>query len=116
MNQKKQQHFKGLLMSIRQKLTEDVKRCLDTSKEEVSGGVPDIMDDAARTYSRQVILNLSEKERAQLGRVDEALQKIADGQYGTCEECEAHIPLERLDIIPFAKFCVECESKMEEKP
>lgn len=116
MNQKKQDHFKNLLVGIRQKLTEDVKRCLDDSKEEVSGGVPDIMDDAARTYNRQVILNLGEKERAQLGRVDEALQKITDGRYGICEECEEHIPVKRLEIIPFAKFCVECESKMEENP
>jgi DnaK suppressor protein len=114
MNSKKQEHFKKLLTDIKQKLTDDVKRSLDISKEEVNGGVPDIMDDAARTYNRQVILNLSEKERVELGRVDEALQKITDGRYGICEECEEHIPVKRLEIIPFAKLCVECESRMEE--
>lgn len=114
MNNKTQEHFRRLLVDMRQKLTEGVERSLHDSKEEVKGGVPDISDDATRTYNRQVILNLGEQERAQLSRIEEALQKITDGQYGTCDACAERIPVKRLEIVPFAKFCVACKSKIEE--
>ena len=108
--------FKNLLSGMRDKLTAGLERCLNDSKEEVNGGVPDISDESTRTYNRQVMLNLSEKERSQLGRVEDAIQKLADGRYGVCEECEERIPVKRLKIVPFAKFCVACKSKMEENP
>ena len=38
-----------------------------------------------------------------------ALRRMADGSYGTCERCTASIPLERLDILPHARFCVPCQ-------
>lgn len=114
MNDKAHQEFKSMLTSMKAKLTEGVERCLQHSKEEVNGGVPDINDDATRTYNRQVLLNLSEQERSQLGRVDEALKKLAEGRYGKCSECGETIPVKRLKIVPFAEFCVECKNKMEE--
>ncbi len=114
MNSKTQEQFRSVLTSMRGKLTDGLERCLSDSKEEVNGGVPDINDDATRTYNRQVMLNLSEQERSQLEKVDEALQKLANGRYGVCDECEEPIPVKRLEIVPFAKFCVECTSKMEE--
>ncbi len=114
MNTQTQEQFKSLLTDMKQKLTYGVARCLSYSKEEVSGGVPDINDDATRTYNRQVMLNLGEQERSQLEKVEEALQKLSEGSYGACEECGEHIPVKRLEIVPFAKFCVECKSKIEE--
>ena len=116
MNKKAEKRFKDLLTSMKQKLTEGVEKCLQDSKEEVKGGVPDINDDATRTYNRQVLLNLGEQERGQLERVEEAFLKFADGRYGICEECSEDIPLKRLEIVPYAKFCVECKNKMEENP
>lgn len=116
MDKKTQEHFKKLLIGMKQKLTEGVERSLQDSKDEVKGGVPDINDDATRTYNRQVILNLGENERKQLEKVEEAFQKLEDGRYGVCGECGESIPVKRLEIVPFAKFCVECESKKETKP
>lgn len=116
MNKKTEEHLKNLLNSMKQKLTEGVEKCLQESKDEVKGGVPDINDDATRTYNRQVLLNLSEKERGQLESVDEAFQKIKDGRYGICEECDEHIPIKRLELVPYAKLCVECKSKREINP
>ncbi len=116
MNKKAEKHFKDLLTSMKQKLTEGVEKCLQDSKEEVKGGVPDINDDATRTYNRQVLLNLGEQEREQLERVEEAFLKFADGRYGICEKCSEDIPLKRLEIVPYVKLCVKCKNKMEENP
>jgi DnaK suppressor protein len=40
-----------------------------------------------------------------------ALRRVADGSYGTCERCTASIPLERLEILPHAHFCVPCQRR-----
>ncbi len=116
MDLKTKEQFKNILTGMKAELTTGVERHLNDSKEEVNGGVPDISDEATRTYNRQVMLNLSEQERSQLSRVEEAIQKLADGRYGVCDECGERIPVKRLKIVPFAKFCVTCKSKMEENP
>ena len=116
MDLKTKNQFKNMLTQMKDTLTLGLERCLNDSKEEVNGGVPDIADEATRTYNRQVMLNLSEQERSQLSRVDEALEKLEDGRYGVCDECGDRIPVKRLKIVPFAKFCVTCKSKMEENP
>jgi RNA polymerase-binding transcription factor DksA len=41
----------------------------------------------------------------------QALRRIADGSYGTCERCTASIPLERLEILPHARFCMPCQRR-----
>jgi RNA polymerase-binding transcription factor DksA len=40
-----------------------------------------------------------------------ALQRMAEGSYGTCERCTVDIPLQRLKILPHARFCVPCQRR-----
>jgi RNA polymerase-binding transcription factor len=49
--------------------------------------------------------------RQALADATEALLRIEEGRYGTCERCRADIPTERLDILPHARFCVACQSR-----
>jgi RNA polymerase-binding transcription factor DksA len=49
--------------------------------------------------------------RQALADATEALLRIEDGRYGTCQRCGAAIPAERLDILPHARFCVACQSR-----
>lgn len=44
--------------------------------------------------------------------IDIALQKIAKGKYGYCEKCSELIPMPRLELLPEARYCVNCESKL----
>ena len=41
----------------------------------------------------------------------QALRRMAEGRYGTCERCTADIPLQRLEILPHARFCVPCQRR-----
>ncbi|HLT11486.1 MAG TPA: TraR/DksA C4-type zinc finger protein [Micromonosporaceae bacterium] len=50
--------------------------------------------------------------RQALAETTAALQRLADGTYGRCERCQADIPLERLEILPHARHCVPCQSKV----
>lgn len=46
-----------------------------------------------------------------LGKVDRALERIEAGTYGNCENCASAIPVERLDVLPYATTCVDCARK-----
>ncbi len=51
--------------------------------------------------------------RSQLRVIEEALQKIDEGTYGICDDCGMEIPVGRLNVMPFAVRCVDCQEKRE---
>jgi len=73
----------------------------------------DVCDLSAQDIERNISLSLRERDRMKLHAIEGALERIRDGTYGICEECEATIPLDRLRIMPFATTCVSCQSKHE---
>jgi DnaK suppressor protein len=113
MNKKKLANLKSKLCETRERLSGGVKKALQDSKDEVKGGVPDISDEASRTYARQVILNLGEKEREELRLVEVALSKMEENKYGICDSCEGKIPEGRLEAVPYTRYCVQCQNKKE---
>jgi DnaK suppressor protein len=48
-----------------------------------------------------------------LCEIEEALARIEIGRYGRCETCECMIPLERLEILPMAALCLQCQRALE---
>ena len=48
-----------------------------------------------------------------LAEVDQALHAVADGSYGLCMDCDEPISLRRLEIIPWASYCVRCQERLE---
>jgi DnaK suppressor protein len=74
---------------------------------------PDPVDLAVRNYSKNVMLAVSENESRQLTEVDEALLRIEDEEYGTCLNCEKAINPKRLQAIPWARFCLDCQELLE---
>lgn len=67
--------------------------------------------DKAQLYSDQARSHaLQTFAQKQLVQVEDALQAIAAGSYGRCQQCHEPIPLERLEIIPNATMCVNCQA------
>lgn len=92
-------------------INKNVKSSADTlAINEPSG---DIYDQASSERDRELGLLLGDREREKLHSIDEALLRIADDEYGICEECEEEIPLGRLKAMPFARHCVKCKSDLE---
>ena len=58
-------------------------------------------------FDREKDLALHEHAESELGKVDIALEAMADGSYGKCQVCNKDIPFERLIIVPYTTFCVE---------
>ena len=46
-----------------------------------------------------------------LGKVERALERVNEGHYGICESCGNSIPVERLSVLPYTSFCVDCSRK-----
>jgi DnaK suppressor protein len=105
--------FKKILLKERDDIIGEVKQISESSKEMGQDGIQDIGDEAANIYNKQILLSLSENERVRLQEVDEALDRIANGTYGTCEECGGPISLKRLEVRPVAKYCVPCLMMLE---
>jgi DnaK suppressor protein len=59
-----------------------------------------------------VSIQINSLDSSKLRLINDALQRIADGDYGICLHCEESIPSRRLEIIPWAKFCVPCQDHL----
>ncbi len=75
----------------------------------------DVCDIASSDRERELTLRLSERGREKLKEIEEALERIEDGSFGTCEQCGARIPKGRLKVMPFTTTCVACKSKQEKQ-
>jgi len=73
-------------------------------------------DDASESEVLDTFMGIRSIQEERLIEVEEALKKINEGTYGICEGCEKTISMERLTVLPEARFCVECQRKMERKP
>lgn len=116
MNSEKLPSYLSLLKEIRKNLLGDVEKTFKSSREESPEPLPDITDGAAQAYTNELMTSLGEQDWQKLKQVDEAIEKISTGEYGICSTCLQPIPEARLDVMPFAKFCVECMSKIENEP
>jgi DnaK suppressor protein len=74
---------------------------------------PDPVDLAVRNYSKNVMLAVSENESRQLSLIDEALVRIEDDEFGTCQNCEKPINQKRLAALPWARYCLDCQELVE---
>ena len=75
---------------------------------------PDPVDLAVRNYSKNVMLAVSENESRQLILINEALERIADEEYGVCQNCEKDINPKRLNAVPWARYCLNCQELLEQ--
>jgi DnaK suppressor protein len=67
-------------------------------------------DAGAATAERTEVLGLVETLKGQLESVDDALRRVEEGTYGSCERCGQPIPAARLEARPASVLCVDCKS------
>ncbi len=77
--------------------------------------IGDVVDQAGHERDRELKLLLTDREKGKILAVNEALEKLEKGTYGTCENCGEPISQGRLQAIPLAKLCVACQSGWEKE-
>ena len=75
--------------------------------------VDNMADYGTDNFEQDFTLGLMENVESVLKEIDDALLRIDGGTFGVCEGCSCHIPKARLKAIPYARFCVNCQSEME---
>ena len=112
----KMDEMKANLLKIKEETLQEINKSLKSGSD-VASGEPsgDIYDQASSERDRELGLLLGDREREKLRNIDEALLKIEEGEYGICEECEEDIPVGRLKVVPFARYCVKCKADIEKQ-
>lgn len=80
---------------------------------DISGYSVHMADVATDNYEREFNLGLVSGERELLLEINEALKRIKDKDYGFCLKCKKPLKKRRLKAIPYAKFCIKCQSEEE---
>ncbi len=105
--------LKVRLEEVRREIVGGVEAVSRQSNEFGGDGIQDIGDLAAATYSRQVIMELGERERMRLREVEAAFIRLENDTYGICEESDEPIPFTRLEAVPYARYTVAAQSELE---
>lgn len=80
---------------------------------EVEEAHSDEVDAASALESAESSRMMAEALRLELLQIEDALNRIRQGSFGTCEECDCTIPAKRLEIRPEARLCVDCQAEEE---
>ncbi len=89
-------------------LDEQVKRFGETL-ESAEGADNHPGDDSDRLAEQERLLTIRSQLAERKAEMEHALSKVDDGTFGVCERCGQLIPSGRLEAIPFARYCVECQ-------
>ena len=103
----------------------DFQRVLEAKKKELLAGGSDrediLIENAAEDFdrlqqqlNREVAIRNLDRESKLLKEVQGALNRIADGTFGTCLRCEEEIPEKRLKALPWAAYCVACQEAIDQ--
>ena len=84
-------------------------------KDQDDDAIKDLGDQANTAYTREFFFELGNGDRRLLRDVVAALQKIDDGSFGRCERCGETIGDKRLEALPFARHCIDCQRLVEEE-
>jgi RNA polymerase-binding transcription factor DksA len=113
--------FHRLLVELRDHLidgvnflaSDNLKRSARDASGELSGYSLHMADAGTDNFDREFALSLVSNEQEALYEIEEALKRLEAGTYGICEMCEKPVRKERLEAVPFARLCVQCQSSVE---
>lgn len=103
-----------LLLEKQEELLESYGRDRAAAAEQTDDGILDLADKAANSYSRELNFSLSNGERETLLKIEEALSRIDEGEYGDCTNCGQKIGDKRMKAIPWTPHCIDC-AELHEK-
>jgi RNA polymerase-binding transcription factor len=103
--------FRNLLNQRMQELRSEAGKTVENMDEDEN--FPDPTDRASMESSRNSVLRIRDRERKLIFKIQEALTRLDDGNYGVCEQCGEEIGIERLKARPVTTLCIECKSSQE---
>ena len=115
MNAKMKEYFRLKLMDWKNELLKESSQTLANLQKEENSAKPDLTDRASEETERTFELRTRDRERKLINKIDSALKRIDDGNYGYCEESGEPIGINRLEARPVATLSLEAQEIHEKK-
>lgn len=113
----REENLRNLLLEKRREILkeamEEIKRFQSDENKQLVETVLDDGDLSVVDLSEDISLKQLSSHRENLLKIDTALQKLKEGTYGICEDCGEEISEKRLEVMPFAIYCRDCQEKQE---
>ena len=114
MEEGKLEFFRGMLQEEMRVLLEDAGKTVSEMTADTTN-FPDPNDRATQESDRSFELRIRDRERKLLNKITEALERIDDGTFGTCDTCGEEISEARLKARPVTTLCIDCKMEEERK-
>ncbi len=106
--------FREQLLQKRDEILNEAGRTLSDMTDQ-NENVPDPNDRATIESGRSFELRIRDRERKLLSKIELALERIEEGEFGICEDCGDEIGIKRLEARPVTTLCIECKTARETK-
>lgn len=114
MNERQLEYFRRKLVNWKAELLEQSAETIDNLQDSARN-VPDIADRASEETDRALELRTRDRQRKLVAKIDSALRRIENGEFGYCEVTGEPISLKRLDARPIATMTLEAQEKHERR-
>lgn len=121
MDKKELDAYRKVLLDLKEEIVSGIKNiahdAADTHKDSSSnsGHALHMADVATDMYDREFSLGIASNGRELLQKVEQALKRIDDQSFGSCQECGGPIPIARLKALPYVQTCLKCQEKLESR-
>ena len=115
MNSKMKEYFRLKLINWKKNLLKESSQTLKRLQKEENSPKPDLTDRATEEIERSFELRTRDRERKLINKINDALKRIDNGNYGYCEETGEPIGIKRLEARPVATFSLEAQEMHEKK-
>jgi len=105
--------MRDYLTGTKTRLIQEIAAQLRTERDASRDDCMDSSDLASEESERELSTMLSERERLKIGQIDDALRRITSLKYGLCEMCGLEVTEDRLNAMPFARLCCDCQEERE---
>lgn len=114
MNERQTEYFRRKLLNWKAELVEDTRDTVAGMKDQTRN-IPDVADRASEETDRSLELRTRDRQRKLVAKIDAALRRIDEGEYGYCEITGEAISLKRLDARPIATMSLEAQERHERR-
>ena len=114
MNDKQVEYFRRKLLSWKHDILEDSRDTIE-GLQDSTRNIPDVTDRASKETDRALELRTRDRQRKLVAKIESALRRIDEGEYGYCEVTGEPISLKRLDARPIATMSLEAQERHERR-
>ena len=114
MNERQPEYFRRKLLTWKNELLDESRSTVAVLQGDTRN-IPDVADRASEETDRALELRTRDRQRKLIAKIDSALRRIEEGEYGYCEETGEPISLKRLDARPIATLSLEAQERHERR-